>query len=136
MSYKKSMSLARTSRRGDAISWAIVVALGGSLLSGVVCGGGPEDEQAMECCRNDAAHCNMLEKKQDCCKPNRAGQNPAALDIAGSSPTKQRIEHGRTAELPSIGVVFHSTSISRPVPRARGFPEPILREPRVTPLLI
>lgn len=136
MSYKESMSLARTSGRPHAMSWAIVAALGGSLLSGVVCGGGPEDEQAMACCRKDASHCNMPEKKQDCCKPDRTGQNPAALEIAGSSPTKQRIEQNATPEPPSVGLVLHRASISRPVPLARGFPEPLPREPRITPLLI
>jgi hypothetical protein len=118
------------------MSWVIVAALAGSLLSGVVCGGGPDEKQAMACCRKDAAHCNMPEKKQDCCKPDRTGQNPAALDIAASRPTKQRLEQNATPALPSVGLVLYRATISRPVPLARGFPEPLSREPRITPLLI
>jgi hypothetical protein len=116
--------------------WAIVAALSGSLLGGMVCGGEPEDEQAMACCREDASHCNMPEKKQDCCKPNRTGKNPAALEIAASPTTKQRIECHGVPDSPVVGLVFHRGTISRPIPLARGFPDPLPREPRVTPLLI
>ena len=121
---------------GHFVSWAIVLALGGSLLNGILCSGGHENQPAMECCRNDAAHCNMPEKNEDCCKPNRGSENPAAFEIAGSNPKKQRIEHSGTPELPTVGLVFHRASISRPIPLARGFPEPLPKQPRVTPLLI
>lgn len=124
-------------RRRQPVIWAIVAALSGSLLGGMVCGGEPEDEQAMECCRKDASHCNMPEKKQDCCKPNRTGKNPAAVEIAAGSPTtKQRIQCHGVPDLPVVGVVFHRGAISGPIPLARGFPDPLAREPRVTPLLI
>jgi hypothetical protein len=130
------MSSARTFRRRHHIIWAIVAALGGSLLGGVVCGGEPEDEQAMECCRKDGAHCNMPEKKNDCCKPNRTGKNPAAVEIAGGNPTKQRIENGLTAQLPSVVAILYKPDSATPIPLARGFPEPLARKPRVLPLLI
>jgi len=103
----------------------------------MVCGGEPDDEQAMECCRKDAAaHCNMPEKKEDCCKPDRTGKNPAALEIAAGSPTKQRIENSLAPEIPSIVDVLHRPNTATLIPLARGFPERLSREPRILPLLI
>ena len=63
----------------------LVLVLALSSLAGLVCAEGPDDSQAMECCRGDAHHCNMPEKTEDCCKPDRSPQNPASVESSGQS---------------------------------------------------
>ena len=60
----------------------LVLVLTLSSLAGLVCADGPDEKQAMECCRGDAHHCNMPEKTEDCCKPDRSSQNPASVESA------------------------------------------------------
>lgn len=136
MSYKGSMTLARTPRGSHVMSWAIAVALGASLLSGVVCGGGPEDEQAMECCQRDGIHCNMPKKTEDCCKPDRGSENPAGLSISAGTTIKQQLEKAVPAPgLPGAGLVFHVAHVTSRVPVATSFLEPLPNVPQFTPLL-
>ncbi len=62
------------------VGGCLVLVLALSSLAGLVCADGPDDQQAMECCRGDAHHCNMPEKTEDCCKPDRSSQNPASVE--------------------------------------------------------
>ncbi len=59
---------------------SLVLVLALSSLAGLVCADGPDEMQAMECCRGDAHHCNMPEKTEDCCKPDRSSENPASVE--------------------------------------------------------
>lgn len=57
---------------------AVVVVV--SSMAGLVCADGPDEMAAMECCKGAAHHCNMPEKTEDCCKPDRSSQNPASIE--------------------------------------------------------
>jgi hypothetical protein len=113
---------------------SLVLGLVLSSLAGVVCADGPDARQAMECCRGDAHHCNMPEKTEDCCKPDRSSQNPASVDAASRSGFD-----GRAAEHVAVvpGVVTTPDVVYRVVPSSssRGSPYALANRPLDIPLL-
>lgn len=115
------------------IGWAAVLALASATFDGLLCGG--EDEQAMECCQRDGNHCNMPEKTEDCCKPDRGAENTAGLSVSAGTTIKQELEKAVTPGLPGAGLVFHVASITSRIPLATSFLEPLPNVPQFTPLL-
>lgn len=113
---------------------SLVLVLGLSSLAGLVCADGPDEQQAMECCRGDAHHCNMPEKTEDCCKPDRSSQNPASVESsfrasidAKSAPDVAVLTPAVTA--PDAG--FRAT----PFLSSRGSPLLLANRPVDIPLL-
>ncbi len=112
----------------------LVLALALSSLAGLVCADGPDDMQAMDCCRGDANHCNMPEKTEDCCKPDRSAKNPASVessfrasfDVEGQ-PHVAVLANVVTASDITYGVVPFSLS--------RGSPPFLANRPLDIPLL-
>jgi hypothetical protein len=136
VSYKRKMVRARASIAGRATSYAVALALLGSTAHGLFCDAGPQDEAAMECCKKDAPHCNQPEKRNDCCKPDRGANTPAALASAAGTVAKPQPENADIAALPSVLFAFSGAEPRAPVPSARGFPARIEDRPLETPLRI
>ncbi len=111
----------------------LVLVLALSSLAGLVCADGP-DEQAMECCRGDAHHCNMPEKTEDCCQPDRSSQNPASVESSflSSMNVKGAPDAAVLAPVvtaPDAGyrvILFSSSRGSPPLPANRPFDIPLL----------
>lgn len=126
------MSRGAFAPKGASCFLVLVMAL--SYLAGVLCGGGPADEAAMECCRKDAHHCNMPEKSNDCCKPDRSGKNPASMASSIAAPTAKMTLDAAVlpAEVSAPSIGFR---IARLLP-ARGSPFLLVHRPLDVPLLI
>lgn len=96
----------------NLVNGIVVVGLVLSSLAGV-CADGRDDQQVMACCRDDAHHCNMPEKTEDCCKPDRSSQNPASVE----SSFRASVD----VESASDGVVV-TTVVTTPDPGYRAIP--------------
>ncbi len=123
-------------RPGQAVSYLLSLVLVGASFSGLVCGDQPGDSAAMECCQDDGSRCNMPEKTEDCCSPDRNQENPSALTTSSlSNLGKERAGSDLSVleySTPSVPTVAQTTA----APRARGFPERLTNRPLITPLLI
>jgi len=112
----------------------LVLVLALSSLAGLVCADGPDDQQAMECCRGDAHHCNMPEKTEDCCKPDRSSQNPASVE----SSVRSSID---IEGAPDAAVLAHVVTVpdvdyrALPFSSSRGSPPLLTNRPLDIPLL-
>ncbi len=112
----------------------LVLVLALSSLAGLVCADGPDDKQAMECCRGDAHHCNMPEKTEDCCKPDRSSQNPASVE----SSVRTSID---IKGAPDAAVLAHVVTVpdvdyrALPLSSSRGSPPLLTNRPVDIPLL-
>lgn len=115
---------------GGCLVFALVL----SSLAGLVCADGPDDEQAMECCRGDAHHCNMPEKTEDCCKPDRSSQNPASvessfrssMDVKGAPDAAVRADVVTALDGEYRAVPFSSSRGSPPLLANRPLDIPLL----------
>ncbi len=112
----------------------LVLVLVLSSFAGLVCADGPDDKQAMECCRGDAHHCNMPEKTEDCCKPDRSSQNPASVESSvRSSPD---IKGAPDAAVPAHVVTVPDVDYrALPSSSSRGSPPSLANRPIDIPLL-
>jgi hypothetical protein len=123
-------------RTGQGLSYILSLVVVGASLSGLLCGGQPGDSAAMECCRKDASRCNMPEKTEDCCRPDRTQENPSELAVSSpSNSVKQRVGLELSA-LEYSALLVPTVTQRAPVPRARGFPDPLTKQPFIIPLLI
>ena len=112
----------------------LVLVLVLSSLAGLVCADGPDDKQAMECCRGDAHHCNMPEKTEDCCKPDRTSQNPASVE--SPFPSSMDVKGAPDAAV-LAAVVTAPDAGYRVIPfsSSRGSPPLLANQPLDIPLL-
>lgn len=127
--------MARLASKMACASLVLVLML--SSLAGLVCADGPDDQQAMECCRGDAHHCNMPAKSdetEDCCKPDRSSQNPASVD----SSFRASIDVKSASDVAVVTpVVTASDPGYRAIPfsSSRGSPVLLANRPLDIPLL-
>jgi hypothetical protein len=123
-------------RPGQALSYLLSLVVVGVTFGGLLCESTAGDSTAMECCQDDGSRCNMPEKTEDCCSPNRNQENPTALTTSSSSNSvKQRAGLDLSAleyTAPPVPTVAQTT----PAPRARGFPDRLTNRPLIIPLLI
>ena len=104
-----------------------------SSLAGLVCAD-TDDRQAMDCCRGDAHHCNMPDKTEDCCKPDRTSQNPASLD-SSFRPSKDVPRASGAAILANVATAPDAGYRIIPVSSSRGSPPLLVNQPIDIPLL-
>ncbi len=112
----------------------LVLVLVLSSMAGLVCADGPDDKQAMECCRGDAHHCNMPEKTEDCCKPDRSSQNPASVESSFRSSTDVKGAPD-AAVLADVVTVPDVDYRALPFSSSRGSPALLANRPVDIPLL-
>ena len=105
-----------------------------SSLAGLVCADGPNEQQAMECCRGDAHHCNMPEKTEDCCKPDRTSQNPASVEASSRSGFDGR-SAAHVALVPPVVTTPDVVYRVVPLSSSRGSPYELANRPLEIPLL-
>ena len=104
-----------------------------SSLAGLVCADS-DDMQAMECCRGDAHHCNMPEKTEDCCKPDRTSQNPASLESSFRSSVDVQRAPGAAVVAPVVTAPDAGYRVI-PFSSSRGSPPLLANQPIDIPLL-
>ncbi len=104
-----------------------------SSLAGLVCADA-DDMQAMECCRGDAHHCNMPEKTEDCCKPDRTSQNPASLESSFRSSVDVQRAPGAAVVAPVVTAPDAGYRVI-PFSSSRGSPPLLANRPIDIPLL-
>jgi len=129
-SYSNDMAGFASKMAGTSLM--LVLAL--SPLAGLVCADGPDEKQAMECCRGDAHHCNMPEKTEDCCKPDRSSQNPASVETSSRASVDLESASDTTLVTP---VVTLPDAGYRAIPfsASRGSPYLLANRPLDVPLL-
>ncbi len=114
----------------------LVLVLALSSLAGLVCADGPDEKQAMECCRGDAHHCNMPEKTEDCCKPDRSSQNPASVESSFRSAVDGNIKSApEVAVLAAVVTAPYAGYRVVPFFFPRGSPVLLVNRPLDIPLL-
>ena len=115
----------------------LVLVLVLSSMAGLVCADGPDDKQAMECCRGYAHHCNMPEKNDetgDCCKPDRSSKNPASVE----SSFRSSMDVKGTPDAAVLAVVVTAPDAGYrviPFSSSRGSPPLLANRPFDIPLL-
>jgi len=116
------------------VGGCLVLVLASSSLAGLVCAEGGDDSQAMECCRGDAQHCNMPDKTEDCCKPDRSSKNPASVEssLRSSIDIDLAPDAAVLAQLVTLPDVDY---LALPFSSSRGSPPLLTNRPLDVPLL-
>jgi len=129
------MSLRSVNALRIGVGWALVVLFSVSSFGGVVCGAESGDEEAMECCRGDMKDCNMPDKSEDCCRPDRPDENPAVLKAVSDKGAVHTIL-GLEIATP-VTPLLSGPMAPKParIPDARGFPDR-LTDPALTIALL